>query len=518
MDITERKRAETALIRLAAIVESSDDAIIGTDQNSIITNWNKGAEKIFGYTAREMVGTSILRLIPDDRQDEEGQIMEKIKRGESMNHFETLRQTKDRRLIDVSLTASPIKDATGRIIGVSKVARDITERRKLESQFRQAQKMEAVGQLAGGVAHDFNNILAVIQMQSGLLKARGNLSPEHMESAEEIGAASQRAAVLTRQLLLFSRKEILQLRDLDLNQSIKDMVKMLQRTLGEDIQLQFKFAMQSLFIHADAGMIDQVLMNLAVNARDAMPKGGQFVIETSAVDFDESVRAQSARAGSGSLVCLSVSDTGCGIPPEILPRIFEPFFTTKDVGKGTGLGLATVFGIVGQHQGWINVHSEVGHGTTFHIYLPQLTKISRQKPERPALTFMRGGNETILLVEDDAFLRASVRKTLSQLGYRVLEAINGNEALEVWKQNRDRIHLLLTDLVMPGGMTGKDLGKRLLKENPRLKVIYTSGYSAKVADGNFPWEDGVNFLTKPFNAQKLAQTVRQNLDANIQLA
>jgi PAS domain S-box-containing protein len=515
VDLTERKRAEVALIRLAAIVESSDDAIIGTDRNSSTLSWNKGAVKIFGYTASEMVGTSIMRLIPADRQDEEGQIMEKIKRGESMNHFETLRQTKDGRLIDVSITASPIRDATGMIIGVSKVARDITERRKLEAQFRQAQKMEAFGQLAGGVAHDFNNILAVIQMQSGLLKTGGNLSPEHLESAEEIGAAAQRAAVLTRQLLLFSRKEILQLRDLDLNQSINDMVKMLRRTLGEDIQLQFKFAMQSLFIRADAGMIDQVLMNLAVNARDAMPKGGQFIIETSAVDFDESVHAQSARAGSGSLVCLSVSDTGCGIPPEILPRIFEPFFTTKDVGKGTGLGLATVFGIVGQHQGWINVHSEVGHGTTFHIYLPQLTKISRQKPERPTLTSMRGGNETILLVEDDAFLRASVRKTLSRLGYRVIEAINGIEALKVWKQNCDGIHLLLTDLVMPGGMTGKDLGKRLLKENPRLKVIYASGYSAKAADGNFPLEDGVNFLTKPFNAQKLAQTVRQNLDANI---
>jgi CheY-like chemotaxis protein len=290
------------------------------------------------------------------------------------------------------------------------------------------------------------------------------------------------------------------------------MTKMLRRTLGEDIQLQFKCDMQSLFIHADAGMMDQVLMNLAVNARDAMPKGGQLVIETSVANFDESVRAQSARTSSGSLVCLSVSDTGCGIPPEILPRIFEPFFTTKEVGKGTGLGLATVFGIVEQHQGWINVQSEVGHGTTFHIYLPQLTKISRQKPEQPTSSVMRGGNETILLVEDDTPLRASTRKVLSQLGYRILEAVNGVEALEVWKQNRAGIHLVLTDLLMPGGMTGKDLGERLLKENPKLKVIYASGYSTEGAGMGFPLEEGVNLLTKPFAAQKLAQTVRNCLD------
>jgi PAS domain S-box-containing protein len=513
-DVTERKRAEESNVQLAAIVESSDDAIIGKDLNGIITNWNKGAEKIYGYMAGEVVGTSILRLIPADRRDEENQILETIKRGESMKHFETLRQTKDGRLIDVSVTASPIIDVTGKIIGVSKVARDITERRKLEAQFRQSQKMEAVGQLAGGVAHDFNNILAIIQMQLGLLKGDSDLLPEQAKYADEIGATVERAAALTRQLLIFSRKERIRQDVLDLNETIKGIAKMLRRIIGEDIQLELKFDMQSLFIHADAGMMDQVLLNLAVNARDAMPKGGQLVIETSAVDFDESVRAQSGRAGSGSLVCLSVSDTGCGIPPEILPRIFEPFFTTKEASKGTGLGLATVFGIVEQHQGWINVQSEVGHGTTFHIYLPQLTKISQQKPEQPTLSVMRGGTETIMLVEDDASLRASVRKTLSQLGYRVLEAVNGVEALEVWKQNRAGIHLLLTDLIMPGGLTGRDLGERLLTENSKLKVIYASGYSGEIAGKDFPLEEGVNFLTKPFQAQKLAQIVRNRLDRN----
>jgi CheY-like chemotaxis protein len=276
--------------------------------------------------------------------------------------------------------------------------------------------------------------------------------------------------------------------------------------------MEFKFAMQPLFIHADAGMLDQVLMNLAVNARDAMPKGGRLVIETSVVEFNESAAANSTQIRTGSFVCLSVSDTGCGIPPENLLRIFEPFFTTKDVGKGTGLGLATVFGIVQQHQGWVNVYSEVGHGTTFRIYLPRLAKMSEQKQENPVSAPMCGGDETILLVEDDPFLRASVRTALKQLGYCVLDAINGVEALEIWKESHDRIHLLLTDLIMPGGITGKDLGEQFLKENPNLKVIYASGYSAEIAGKDFPLKEGVNFLTKPFQAEKLAQIVRKNLD------
>jgi CheY-like chemotaxis protein len=285
----------------------------------------------------------------------------------------------------------------------------------------------------------------------------------------------------------------------------------LRRTLGENIRIQYKFSMQSLLIHADAGMMDQVLMNLAINSRDAMPNGGQLVIETSAVEFDEMAVSQSPKVRPGSFVCLAVSDTGCGIPPENLQRIFEPFFTTKGIGKGTGLGLATVFGIVQQHQGWVNVYSEVGRGTTFRIYLPRLLKASQPKPEQPALTTLRG-DETILFVEDDAALCASVRKALSQLGYRVLEAINGTEALKLWKHHRQEISLLITDMVMPGGITGRDLGEQLLKDNPNLKVIYTSGYSAEVAGADFPLEEDVNFLTKPFQAARLAKIIRKRLD------
>jgi CheY-like chemotaxis protein len=300
---------------------------------------------------------------------------------------------------------------------------------------------------------------------------------------------------------------------LDLNETIATTTKMLKRMLSETIEMQLKLAAQPLFLHADAGMLDQVLMNLCVNARDAMPGGGQLAIETAGVELDELAVSQCVQARPGSFVRLSVSDNGGGIAPEILPQIFEPFFTTKDVGKGTGLGLATVFGIVEQHQGWINVYSEVGQGTTFRIYLPRLTGKVVIKSAPTALTALRGGNETILLVEDDPALRVAVRKALSQLGYRIIEAPTGIKALEVWQENRDEISLLLTDLVMPDGMSGKDLAQRLLRENPKLKVIYMSGYSAEVVGKDFPFTEDVNFLTKPFPAQKLAETIRDRLDA-----
>jgi CheY-like chemotaxis protein len=372
--------------------------------------------------------------------------------------------------------------------------------------------MEAFGLLAGGVAHDFNNILAVIQLQAGLLKSESSLTPQQLDFAREIEKSAQRGADLTRQLLLFSRKQTMQPRNLNLKDLVDSMTRMLQRTLGEQIQLQFKFAKEPLLIHADPGMMDQILLNLTVNARDAMPDGGQIIIETSAVEFDEVTATQSPQARPGSFVCLSVSDTGCGILPEILPQIFEPFFTTKEVGKGTGLGLATVFGIVQQHHGWINVYSEVNRGTTFRVYLPRQTKTSDIEFFWSSPAAIRGGKETILLVEDESPVRAAMQVTLSRLGYRVLEAATGAAALAVWKEHHDEIHLLLTDLVMPGGMNGKALAAQLLEENPKLKVIYASGYSVEVAGQDLRLEDGVNFLAKPFQTDKLAQTIRKRLD------
>jgi signal transduction histidine kinase/ActR/RegA family two-component response regulator len=453
-------------------------------------------------------------LFPPERASEERDILARIALGESFENFETVRVRKDKEQIHVSVTISPLRNSTGKILGASKIARDITKQRKLEEQYRQAQKMEGIGQLAGGVAHDFNNILAVIQMYSDLLKSSGQLSADQSECAEEMGITVQRAVALTRQLLLFSRREVFQPRDLDLSESITNTAKMLKRILGETVKIQLKMASQPMFTHADSGMMDQVLLNLAVNARDAMPNGGLLVIETSGVEFDQFAATQSAQTRPGSFVCLSVSDSGSGIPPEVLPKIFEPFFTTKDVGQGTGLGLATVFGIVQQHQGWINVYTELGHGTTFRIYLPRLAKNAELKGVLPALADLPGGNETILLAEDDPSVRVVVRKALSQRGYRILEASTGVQALEVWKQNRDEIRLLLTDLVMPDGMNGKVLAQRLLQEDSKLKVIYMSGYSAEVVGKDFPMNEGVNFLTKPFQALKLAQSIRNSLDAH----
>ncbi len=408
--------------------------------------------------------------------------------------------------------SAPVRDKTGKHYGRIWTFRDITEQRKLEGQFRQAQKMEGIGQLAGGAAHDFNNILAVIQMQSDLLKASSGLSAEQSEYAQEIGSTVERATALTRQLLLFSRREVFQPRDLNLSESVANTTKMLRRVLGENVKIQVKLASLAMWIHADAGMMDQVLLNLAVNARDAMPNGGQLVIETSEVELDELAAARRVHARPGSFACLSVSDNGTGIRPEILPKIFEPFFTTKDVGKGTGLGLATVFGIVQQHQGWIDVQSELGKGTTFCVFIPRLAKNGESESLEQKRAGLPGGKETILVVEDEPALRLTVRKTLAQLGYRVLEAPTGVAALEVWKQNMDEIRLLLTDLVMPDRMTGKELAQRILREKPGLKVVYMSGYSADLAGKDFVLTEGSNFLTKPFTSLKLARIIRGRLD------
>ncbi|HKI69083.1 MAG TPA: ATP-binding protein, partial [Verrucomicrobiae bacterium] len=356
------------------------------------------------------------------------------------------------------------------------------------------------------------NILAVIQLQAGMLKTEQNLSRQQLDFANEIEKASQRAAGLTRQLLLFSRKQTMHQADVNLNDIVTNIAKMLQRVLGEGIEMQFKFASQPLFMQADPGMMEQVLMNLAVNSRDSMPDGGQLFIETSAIEFDEITATQTAQARPGLFACLKVTDTGCGISAENLPRIFDPFFTTKDVGKGTGLGLATVFGIVQQHQGWINVSSEPGQGTTIRIYLPRLPKPLDKKAAWSSLASVLGGTETILLAEDDSSLRASVQRSLSRLGYSVLEAPTGVAALEIWNQHHDKIQLLLTDSVMPGGVDGKDLAERLQQENPALKVIYASGYSANLIGEDLLLQEGVNFLAKPFEAHKLAETVRKCLD------
>jgi nitrogen-specific signal transduction histidine kinase len=393
------------------------------------------------------------------------------------------------------------------------VVEDITEQRRLEEELRQAQKLEAIGQLAGGVAHDFNNILAVIIMQTGLTAMEEGLTDTAREGLRQIHLAAERAANLTRQLLAFSRRQVMQPRDLDLNEVVTNLTKMLQRIIGEDVWLEMRLYPTPLMTHADAGMLDQVLMNLAVNARDAMPKGGRLIIETTAREISAAEAAALLDVKPGHYVGLSVSDTGCGIPPEILPRIFEPFFTTKEPGKGTGLGLATVFGIVKQHGGCIQVASEPGRGTTFEVYLPALAETTTAASEAESRPGPRGGTETILLVEDDADVRLVTRITLERHGYRVLEAPDGLAALELWRQHRDAVALLLTDLVMPGELDGRELAQRLRADRPQLKVIYTSGYSPELAGRELHSRSGEAFLQKPCPAERLLETVRECLDA-----
>jgi PAS domain S-box-containing protein len=389
--------------------------------------------------------------------------------------------------------------------------RDVTTQRQLEEQLRQSQKMEAIGQLAGGVAHDFNNILTVIQGHASLLSA-ANLGELAGKSAEQIVQAAERAARLTRQLLTFSRRQLIQPKKLDVNKIVGNMTNMLGRLLGEDVALQLNYCQTPPMVDADVGMLEQVLLNLAVNARDAMPKGGQLALRIAIVDLGDSYGREQSGARAGRFVCLSVADTGTGISPENLRRIFEPFFTTKEIGKGTGLGLATAYGIVKQHRGWIEVDSQVGKGTTFRIYLPYAgAGESTVESPTPQIT-VRGGHETILLVEDEAPVCELVSRLLAKYGYKVLPANDAAEAIEVWRNNKNEIALLLTDLVMPNHMNGRELAETLWAEQPELKVIFTSGYSADIVGKDFKLEPELNFLQKPYHPQMLAMAVRRCLD------
>jgi signal transduction histidine kinase len=386
------------------------------------------------------------------------------------------------------------------------------ERRKLHEQFLQAQKMESIGQLAGGVAHDFNNILTVIQGHASMLRAKKSLPDEIKGSINQILLAAERATNLTRQLLTFSRKQVTQTRVLDLNEVVTNMTKMLKHILRADVSLRVNYGSEAFLVRADAGMMEQVLMNLAINARDAMPQGGKLIVSTS----DESIGPEyvqlNPQGSVGDFVCMAVTDTGEGIPPENLARIFEPFFTTKPVGQGTGLGLATVYGIVRQHNGWITVYSETGKGTVFRIYLPAAKEREDKKVERPINQIVRGGNETILLIEDEAPLRALDRSILEGYGYEVVEADCAGAAVERWREHQSRISLVFTDIVIPGGASGPDLAKRFHAEKPTLRFIFSSGYSMDVVEKDFELHEGINFLQKPYSPHRLAQTVREVLE------
>jgi len=410
-------------------------------------------------------------------------------------------------------TSAPVRDKTGKLFGRIWVFRDITQQRQLEAQLRQSQKMEAIGQLAGGVAHDFNNILAAVMMQIELATSGTNLLPETRVAFDEIKADALRAANLTRQLLAFSRRQVMQVFTVDLNDVVTNLGKMLRRILGEDVRLQLSLHPLALPTRADPGLLDQVLLNLVVNARDAMPAGGRLTIETTEKTFTAAEAAALSDAVPGRYVSVRVTDTGTGMSPEVMARIFEPFFTTKEPGKGTGLGLATVFGIVKQHGGTLTVASQVGQGTTFEVFLRAGEVADLARSEAPAKPAPSGGTETILLVEDEPVVRRLTQVVLERAGYQVLAAANGVEALKLWEQHGDRIQLLFTDIMMPEGVSGRDLAARLRAQKPALRVVFTSGYSADIAGHELDLQPGQDFLQKPALPRQLLEIVRRCLDA-----
>ena len=522
-DISDRKRIEEELRRaneeldrrksrelrdsqnrLALIVDSSQDAIIGKNLEGIVTHWNKGAEHIYGYTAQEMIGRPITILAPREREDEIPAILQKIRNGERVEYFESVRVTKDKRSLHVSISVSPIYDADGKVVGASTIARNITAQKKIEDQLRQSQKMEAVGRLAGGVAHDFNNLLGIVTACSELLRDRVDAgSAEYIDNIRE---AAKRGANLTRQLLAFGRRQPVQAQVLDINERLKEVSKLLRPLMGDDVEVVLLPRTATAVVEADPGQLDQIVVNLAVNARDAMPHGGKLILETGVFDFDESFAREHPSINVGRYVMLAVSDNGAGMDEATRSRIFEPFFTTKEMGKGTGLGLATVYGIVQQNRGHIWVYSEPGHGTTFKIYLPSAEHKLGSVPAVHAEELPpRRDGVTILLAEDDAVMRQLTRKMLEQHGYKVLEAEDGNSALKVIGSNHASIDVILTDVVMKG-MNGPELVLRLFDSHPAMKVIYMSGYTGELVS-NQGLDGGIRLLEKPFTRADLLKTV-----------
>src|SRR5437868_4090330 len=498
--------------RLASIIDSSEDAILSKDLNGIITAWNKGAEKIYGYTKEEVLGKPISIVVPRDQPDEVEVILARIRRGEHIEHYESTRISKDGKHLNVSISIAPLRDASGTIIGASVIARDITAQKRAEDHLRQAQKMEAIGRLAGGVAHDFNNILGIITACTEFLRDRVDGDPGPSHYVDNIRKAAERGATLTRQLSAFSRKQTIQPTILDLNERLREVSKLLRPLMGDDVEIVILPRSTSALVEADPGQLDQVVINLAVNARDAMPKGGKLILETGEAVLDETFANQHQPMKPGSYIMLAVSDTGSGMDEATSSRIFEPFFTTKEIGKGTGLGLATVYGIVKQSGGQIWVYSEVGRGTTFRIYLPRADhKIGVEaRPEAETVVPRRQGT-TILLVEDDELMRQLTLQSLEEHGYTVLEARDGKAALEALQSHPGRIDLLLTDVVMRG-ISGPELVMRLRKSLPTLKVVYMSGYTGELIGEQDLVTGDVTLLEKPFTRTTLLSTINTALE------
>jgi PAS domain S-box-containing protein len=511
-DVTDLERARADLARselyFRSIIENSLDVTVVLALDAGFRYVSPAMERLFGYRPEELQGSRAFDFIhPEDRPLVEDSFRRALEDGTRVEQMEFRFRHRDGSWRTISAMGKALPPETG-VQGAIINARDVTERRQLEALLVQAQKMEAVGRLAGGVAHDFNNLLTVIQGYAELLGASLANDPERSESLGEIVRAAERAAALTRQLLAFSRRQVLETRVLDLGAVVADTEKMLRRLIGEDVEVVVVKPATLGHVKADPGQIEQVLLNLAVNSRDAMPGGGRLTVELADVTLDAPFTTSHDSIPSGRYVVVSVRDTGSGMDAETLSHLFEPFFTTKEKGKGTGLGLATVFGIVKQSGGYVDVASAPGAGTTIRVYLPR-TDARTTSGVRPRVS-SRSGSETVLVVEDEAAVRNLVRAVLERKGYVVLAAQDGAGALELVDKHAGVIHVLLTDLVMPG-MNGRDLAARVSARRPTIKVVFMSGYTADVPT-DLGTEGGPAFLSKPFNERALTVKLREVLD------
>jgi PAS domain S-box-containing protein len=496
---------------LQSITENSPDAIITTDGRGRLTYFSRGAEAMFGYRAEEMIGTAVADIYPGGLEEARA-VRRRLTQEGQLRNYESGFLTRDGGRVEVSASISLLRDATGHVVGTLGVLKDIGERRHLEEQLRQAQKMEAIGRLAGGIAHDFNNLLTVIAGRAQLILSR--LRPEEPihRDATLVRTTADRAAALTQQLLAFSRKQVLQPQVLNLNAVVSAMEPMLGRLIGEDIDLAVIPTEGLGRVKADPGQIEQVIVNLVVNSRDAMPQGGRLTVETADVELDAAYASRHSSVLPGPYVMLAVSDTGEGMDERTRSRVFEPFFTTKGPGKGTGLGLATVYGIVKQSGGDIHLYSEPGRGTTFKIYLPRVAEVAAEADDTtsPGTTDARG-DETVLLVEDEPEVRDLAREILEGGGYTVLQACDPLEAVLLAEQHPGPIHLLLTDVIMPR-QSGHALVERLRPLRPEMQVLYMSGYTNEAIVRHGVLDPNTSFIQKPFTPATLGHKVRATLD------
>jgi len=502
-DISEQLQAHARAAWLAAIVDSCDDAIIGKTLQGVITSWNPGATAMYGYAPEEMIGQNIARLLPADRSGELAPILERLGRGERVSHYQTRRLRKDGSELEVSVSISPVRDAAGTVTGAASVARDISARLEaeaglqvMEARLRQAQRLETVGQLAGGVAHDFNNLLAVIVGSAGLLAERLGDQPELRADVNQILSTAERAARLTRQLLIFSGRDMAQPQRVNLNDAVAEVRELLAVTLGARVALVLEPTRALPPVRVDPGHVEQVLLNLAVNARDAMPGGGTLRVATGVAELDAAYCAAHPGTRPGRHVVLTISDNGIGMSPEVAARAFEPFFTTKPLGKGTGLGLATVHGVVTQAGGSVSVESQEGAGTVFRCYFPSAAAPTAR----------------VLVVDDEPRVRSTTSRILRGDGYQVVEAGDAAKALTLLSSSQTRVDLLLTDVVTPQ-MSGAALAERAMEICPGIRVLCMSGYSAEHLFQEEVALGELEFIGMPFTAAALLGKVRSVLAA-----